>query len=339
MIGNSLVQHMNAEVQADFISTDLAAIILDISSAAIVVSGIVNRNVFDSLNEDKQTINTHGERQHRLDIQAQDIFISYLKKSEKCKYLISEECDDIINLMNGNLQESVYSVCLDPLDGSSNIDVNVSVGSIFSIFCQQRQLIDRWNPISSGQEQRVAGYFLYGTSTMLVLSYGHGVHGFTLDVNVKEFRLTHPYISLPKTGAIYAINEGNTEDFPLQIRQYLAYCKQFDPENNLPYKSRYVGSMVADMHRTLLKGGIFLYPSTGMHTNGKLRLLYECNPMAYIIEQAGGLAIDGMRPILHIPVLNTHQTVPFIAGSYNMVKNVLNLYKNESINNHLYYSC
>lgn len=330
---------MNDEVRNGVIVKDLSSIVLDIASAAIEISKIVNRNFFETLAVGIDSINTHGEKQHRLDIQAQDIFISLLRKGNKCNYLISEECENTIVLFNDDVNDDVYTVCLDPLDGSSNIDVNVSVGSIFSIYSQQRYLFDTFNPIESGAEQRVAGYVIYGTSTMLVLTYGNGVYGFTLDVLSGEFILTHPYIRLSKTGNTYAINEGNWEDFPNQIRQYLAFCKQSDQENNLPYKSRYVGSMVADIHRTLLQGGIFLYPSTRMHPNGKLRLLYECNPMAYIIEQAGGLAIDGMRPILRIPVLKSHQKVPFIAGSYNMVKNVLNLYKNESINNHLYYSC
>lgn len=174
---------------------------------------------------------------------------------------------------------------------------------------------------------------------MMVITYGTDVYGFTLDTVTGEFLLTHPNIKISKHGSTYAINEGNSEYFPHQIRQFLTFCKQSDSENNMPYKSRYVGSMVADIHRTLFFGGIFLYPSTSNHPNGKLRLLYECNPLAYIIEQAGGLAIDGMRPILSIPILKNHQKVPFIAGSYNMVKKVLNLYTNQSINNHVYYSC
>lgn len=330
---------MNQEVQAGIITADLSAIVLDIASAAIEISRIVNRNVFDTLAVGAEMLNTHGEKQHRLDIQAQDIFVSFLQKGNCCNYLISEECEDTIELFNDDLQDAVYTLCLDPLDGSSNIDVNVSVGSIFSIYSQKRHLYDSFNPIKLGTEQRVAGYVIYGTSTMLMLTYGRGVYGFSLDVLSGEFMLTHPNIRLSKTGNTYAINEGNSEVFPNQIRQYLAFCKQSDSVNNLPYKSRYVGSMVADIHRILLQGGIFLYPSTRTFPNSKLRLLYECNPMAYIIEQAGGVAIDGMQPILRIPVLKSHQKVPFIAGSYNMVKNVLNLYKNESMNNHLYYSC
>ena len=228
---------------------------------------------------------------------------------------------------------------MDPLDGSSNIDVNVSVGSVFSIYTHGCVQGNNIYANKSGRDQCLSGYVIYGTSTMLVVTYGTGVFGFTLDISSGQFKLTHPSIKVSKTGCSYAINEGNSEEFPSQIRQYLAFCKRTDPECNLPYKSRYVGSMVADMHRTLLQGGIFLYPSTRKHPNGKLRLLYECNPMAFIIEQAGGLAIDGMRPILSVPILKIHQKIPFIAGSYNMVKCILNLYKNESINNHVYYSC
>lgn len=339
MICNSFVQHIHDEVEAGRITADLSAMLMDISSASIVVSKIVNRSVFESLVVVPETLNTHKEKQHRLDIQAHDIFFSYLLKGKRCNYLISEECEDTLELHDAIYQDDVYIVCMDPLDGSSNIDVNVSVGTIFSIYSQQRQSNGSLNSIKSGQEQLVAGYVIYGTSTMMVITYGRGVYGFTLDAESGQFVLTHPNIRLSKTGTTYAINEGNAEDFPHQIRQFLAFCKQSDVENNLPYKSRYVGSMVADIHRTLLQGGIFLYPSTSTHPKGKLRLLYECNPMAYIIEQAGGLAIDGMRPILSIPVLKNHQKVPFIAGSYNMVKKVLNLYTNESINNHVYYSC
>ncbi|WP_225554641.1 class 1 fructose-bisphosphatase [Sphingobacterium bovistauri] len=330
---------MHDEVEAGVITVGLSAVLMDISLAAVAVSRIVNRNVFDSLVMVPETVNTHGEKQHRLDMKAHDIFVSFLKKGKRCNYLISEECEDTIDLHNDLYDDSVYTVCMDPLDGSSNIDVNVSVGSIFSIYSQEWQSKAGLTPIKSGQEQRVAGYVIYGTSTTMVITFGTGVYGFTLDYVTGEFLLTHPNIRLSKSGSSYAINEGNSEDFPHQIREFLAFCKQSDFENNLPYKSRYVGSMVADIHRTLLQGGIFLYPSTSTHPKGKLRLLYECNPMAYIIEQAGGLAIDGMRPILSIPVLKNHQKVPFIAGSYNMVKKVLNLYSNESINNHVYYSC
>ena len=339
MICNSYFLHLNDKVHAGVIEPEVMSILMDICSAAIVVSGMVNRNAFDNLAVANETINTHGEKQHRLDVQAQEVFLSYLKKGKQCNYVISEECEETIELFTDDLKKSIYTVCLDPLDGSSNIDVNISVGSIFSIYRQDQTFSEKLNLVNSGREQLVAGYIIYGTSTMLVLTYGEGVHGFTLDIPSQEFKLTHPHIRLGKTGSTYAINEGNSEDFPKQIRQFLNFCKQLDHENSLPYKGRYVGSMVADMHRTLLKGGIFLYPSTRTHPNGKLRLLYECNPMAFIIEQAGGLAIDGMRPILNIPVLKSHQKVPFIAGSYNMVKNVLNLYKNESINNHVFYSC
>ncbi|WP_206366808.1 class 1 fructose-1,6-bisphosphatase [Sphingobacterium sp. SGL-16] len=339
MICDTISQHLNKDVQDAVITPNLSSMLMDIVSASKVISGLINRNIFDTLSNSVETLNTHGEKQHRLDIEAHNVFLSFLQKGNQCHYLISEECEDTLELNNINHQGTIYTVCMDPLDGSSNIDVNVSVGSVFSIYSQERKLYDGYPCIKSGREQKLAGYVIYGTSTMLVIAYGTCVYGFTLDSISGEYMLTHPNIRLSKSGNTYAINEGNCEDFPYQIRDFLAFCKQSDSENNFPYKSRYVGSMVADMHRTLMQGGIFLYPSTRKHPKGKLRLLYECNPMAYIIEQAGGLAIDGMRPILSVPVVKTHQKVPFIAGSYNIVKYVLSLYKNESINNHVFYSC
>lgn len=214
---------------------------------------------------------------------------------------------------------------MDPLDGSSNIDVNVSVGTIFSIY---RRVSEKGTPptqedfLQPGHKQVAAGYVIYGSSTMLVYTTGHGVNGFTYDPSLGTFCLSHENMMIPEDGYIYSINEGNYIRFPVGIKKYIKYCQENQPSERRPYTSRYIGSLVADFHRNLLKGGIYLYPNTQSHPNGKLRLLYECNPMAFIIEQAGGLASDGEQRILDIVPKELHQRVPFFIGSKNMVTKV-----------------
>ena len=214
---------------------------------------------------------------------------------------------------------------MDPLDGSSNIDVNVSVGTIFSIY---RRVSPAGSPaqnidfLQAGHHQVAAGYIIYGSSTMLVYTTGNGVHGFTYDPSLGVFCLSHENMKIPADGRIYSINEGNYSRFPLGIKTYIKYCQEENTQEQRPYTSRYIGSLVADFHRNLLKGGIYLYPSTAAYPQGKLRLLYECNPMAFLIEQAGGLASDGQRRILDILPTELHQRVPFFVGSTKMVEDV-----------------
>lgn len=212
---------------------------------------------------------------------------------------------------------------MDPLDGSSNIDVNVSIGTIFSIY---RRLTPSDTPVQEkdllqpGNKQVAAGYILYGSSTMLVYTTGNGVNGFTLDPSIGTFYLSHPNMQFPKNGNIYSINEGNYIHFPEGVKQYLKYCQEMKEDR--PYTSRYIGSLVADFHRNMIKGGVYIYPSGTKHPNGKLRLLYECNPMAFIAEQSGGVASDGYNRILDIEPTDLHQRVPFFCGSENMMKTV-----------------
>lgn len=212
-----------------------------------------------------------------------------------------------------------------PLDGSSNIDVNVSIGTIFSIY---RRLSDRGSKavmddfLQPGTEQVAAGYIIYGSSTVLVYTTGHGVNGFTLDPSIGEFCLSHPNIKTPEDGTIYSINEGNYFRFPDGVKQYIKYCQVVDEKSNRPYTSRYIGSLVADFHRNLIKGGIFLYPETEKNPDGKLRLVYECNPIAFIAEQAGGKATNGKQRILEIKPDSFHQRTPFYTGSRMMVGKV-----------------
>jgi fructose-1,6-bisphosphatase I len=212
---------------------------------------------------------------------------------------------------------------MDPLDGSSNIDVNVSIGTIFSI---HRRLSPRGHParpedfLQEGSRMVAAGYVIYGSSTMLVYTTGRGVNGFTLDPSIGEFCLSHPDIRMPPQGSIYSINEGHYARFPDGVKKYIKFCQEIDPETSRPYTSRYIGSLVADFHRNLLKGGIFMYPQTASTPDGKLRLTYECSPVAFIAEQAGGKASDGHNRILDLKPEFLHQRTPFYAGSRTMVE-------------------
>jgi len=219
-------------------------------------------------------------------------------------------------------------VLMDPLDGSSNIDVNVSVGTIFSIYRRVTpvgtpvQLADFLQP---GHRQVAAGYIIYGSSTMLVYSTGQGVNGFTLDPSIGCFYLSHPEIRIPASGRTYSVNEGNYLKFPAGVKHYLKYCQAEDEASSRPYTSRYIGSLVSDFHRNLLKGGIYMYPSGTSAPQGKLRLLYECNPLAFLVEQAGGVASDGFRRILELEPTTLHQRSPFFVGSPRMVEQLQQL--------------
>lgn len=297
---------------------------------------IVNRDVrkaglIDILGEDG-SINPHGEDQQKLDVIANNVFISALSRTKEVSMIISEENEGIIYVEG--CEHEKYIVAIDPLDGSSNIDVNVSIGSIFSVY-------RRSNPenkpgvedcLQTGNSQVAAGYVFYGSSTMLVYTTGQGVNGFTLDDALQEFCLSHPQIKTPADGSIFSVNEGNYQDFPTGIQAYIDYCKDSEPGTKRPYKARYIGSMIADFHRNLLKGGVFLYPSTNQSPNGKLRLMYECNPMAFIAEQAGGLASTGSDRVMDLMPSELHQRCPLYIGSKNMVQKAVDmLHQYESV--------
>ena len=297
---------------------------------------IVNRDVrkaglIDILGEDG-SINPHGEDQQKLDVIANNVFISALSRTKEVSMIISEENEGIIYVED--CEHEKYIVAIDPLDGSSNIDVNVSIGSIFSIY-------RRSNPenkpgvedcLQTGNNQVAAGYVFYGSSTMLVYTTGQGVNGFTLDDALQEFCLSHPQIKTPADGRIFSVNEGNYQDFPTGIKAYIDYCKDSQLGTKRPYKARYIGSMIADFHRNLLKGGVFLYPSTNQSPNGKLRLMYECNPMAFIAEQAGGLASTGSYRVMDLMPSELHQRCPLYIGSKNMVQKAVDmLHQYESV--------
>ena len=278
--------------------------------------------------------NVQGEEQQKLDVYANEAFMEELQASGECCGIASEENEDVTTFHEGLCRNAKYIVCMDPLDGSSNIDVNVSGGTRFSIYRRKSPIgeaavLDDF--LQKGSEMVAAGYIIYGSSTMLVYTVGRGVNGFTLDPSLGEFCLSHPNIKTPASGKIYSINEGNYEKFPVGIKKYIKYCQEKDAKTNRPYTSRYIGSLVADFHRNMLKGGVFMYPSTDSHPNGKLRLLYECNPIAFIAEQAGGLAFSEEGRILDLQPEAIHQRVTFYAGAHDMgmkVKEFLNFFNN-----------
>lgn len=311
------------ERQSDFpyATGELTRLLSDISIAAKIVNREVNKaGLVDILGEEGSD-NIQGERQQKLDVYANNQFIQALNAGGEVCGVASEENDDFIGLNGAVSKNGKYVVLIDPLDGSSNIDVNVSIGTIFSIY---RRLSFSGPAVledflQKGVEQVAAGYIIYGSSTMLVYTTGNGVNGFTLDPSIGEFCLSHPKISIPQTGIIYSINEGNYVHFPEGVKKYIKYCQEEDDNSFRPYTSRYIGSLVADFHRNMLKGGIYIYPETAKSPKGKLRLLYECNPLAYIAEQAGGVATNGFKRILEIEPKELHQRVPLYIGSAEMV--------------------
>ncbi len=311
------------ERQADFpyAKGELSRLLRDIGIASKVVNREVNKAGLVDILGEHGTTNVQGERVKKLDVYANEQFISALASGGETSAIASEENDDLVPITTKVSKDAKYVVCVDPLDGSSNIDVNVSIGTIFSIY---RRTDTNGPPVEGdllqrGTEQVAAGYVIYGSSTMLVYTTRRGVNGFTLDPSIGEFCLSHPDMKCPETGPLYSINEGNYARFPDGVKQYIRYCQVEDAATGRPYSSRYIGSLVADFHRNLLKGGIFIYPSTAKSPNGKLRLLYECNPLAFIIEEAGGKASDGQRRILELTPTSLHQRTPLFIGSTHMV--------------------
>ena len=300
----------------------MTRLLSDIGAAAKIISREVNKaGLVDILGADGST-NIQGEEVQKLDVYANNTFISFLKTGGECAVVASEEDEDIIVTEDAfSHTDPKYVVAMDPLDGSSNIDVNASIGTIFSVYRRKSQqgAASREDVLQKGTEQVAAGYVIYGSSTMLVLTTGNGVNGFTLDPSIGEFCLSHRKIQIKPEGKIFSVNEGNYHSFNTGVKKFIDWCKEPDKASGRPFKARYIGSLVADFHRNLLKGGVFMYPSTTGAPNGKLRLVYECNPMAFIVEQAGGRATNGTVRILEIPPQELHQRVPFAAGSENLM--------------------
>jgi len=286
----------------------------DITIAAKLVNREVNKAGLVDILGEAGSGNIQGEDQQKLDVYANNMFMELLRSGGECRAIASEEDEDIV-VLDGIAEDGKYLVAIDPLDGSSNIDVNVSIGTIFSVFRRKKfsgpVTIDEF--LRPGKEQVAAGYVIYGSSTMLVYTTGNGVNGFTLDPSIGEFCLSHPNMQIPAEGSIYSINQGNIYSAPKGVQEYVNLCQERS------YSARYIGSLVADFHRNLLKGGIYIYPSTNKAPQGKLRLLYECSPLALIIEQAGGYASDGFQRILEIVPTELHQRVPYFVGSPKMV--------------------
>ncbi len=303
-------------------SGELSRLINSIRLAAKVVNHEVNKAGLVDILGAAGDINVQGEDQQKLDVFANEAFIKTLTNREIVCGIASEEEDDFITIKGRNEKnDNKYVVLIDPLDGSSNIDVNVSVGTIFSIY---RRVTPSGTPVTiqdflqPGHQQVAAGYIIYGTSTMIVYTTGHGVNGFTLNPAIGTYYLSHPNMKFPETGKIYSVNEGNYVHFPQGVKDYIKWCQAEEGER--PYTSRYIGSLVSDIHRNMIKGGIYIYPNTAKDPDGKLRLLYECNPMAYIVEQAGGKASNGFERIMDIQPATLHERVPFFCGSKQMVE-------------------
>ncbi|MEH8091786.1 class 1 fructose-bisphosphatase [Gallibacterium anatis] len=275
--------------------------------------------------------NVQGEAQMKLDAFAHEKMKAALISRDEVAGFGSEEEENIVAFDTERARNAKYIILTDPLDGSSNIDVNVAVGTIFSIY---RRVSPIGQPVTledflqPGNRQVAAGYIVYGSSTMLVYTTGNGVNGFTYDPSLGLFILSHENIKIPQDGTCYSINEGHYLKFPMGVKKYIKYCQEEDEASNRPYTSRYIGSLVSDFHRNMLKGGIYIYPTTTRYPNGKLRLLYEGNPMAFLAEQAGGMATDGYRRILDIQPTALHERTPLFIGSKNMVEKAGQFMKN-----------
>lgn len=312
--------------QEDFpyASGELSQLLRDIALAGKILNKEINHAGLDNIIGDIGETNVQGENQQKLDVVADIRFTRALRNGGEVCAIVSEENEEIIHL-NPN---SKYLVAIDPLDGSSNIDVNVSIGTIFSIYRRKSPLGSTAtveDVLQPGRDQVAAGYLLYGSSTMLVYTTGNKVNGFTYEPSLGEFFLSHRNMCIPKDGKVFSINEGYYHDYQEEIKSYILSCKE------RRYSARYIGSLVGDFHRNLLKGGIYLYPATQKNPLGKLRLLYECNALALIAEQAGGKATDGKHRILDIVPGTFHQRTPFLVGSPVMVNEVMeNLQKSTS---------
>jgi fructose-1,6-bisphosphatase I len=313
---------------------ELSQLLRDIGLASKIISREVNKaGITNILGVDGST-NVHGEDVKKLDLFADQQLISAFERSKITCMVISEENDGIVKLSS---QGGKYIVYLDPLDGSSNIDVNVSIGSIFSIYMREARFdptVTEEDALQPGTRQVAAGYVLYGSSTTLAYTTGLGVSLFTLDPSIGEFILQERKVQVPQKGHIYSINEGSYNSWDEGLKQYIKYCQEEDEETGRPYSARYIGSMVADIHRTLIKGGIFIYPDSSRYPEGKLRLMYECNPLSFIMEQAGGKASNGTKRIMDIEPTAIHQRSPIYIGSpenVDMVLSYLHKYKSEEV--------
>ena len=302
---------------------ELSSLLRDIGLAAKRVNVEVNKAGLVDILGDAGSVNVQGEDVKKLDVYANNQFMGVLKHGISCAGIASEELDDYIAFDDDVSRNSKYICLFDPLDGSGNIDVNVSIGTIFSIYrriTSKGELVKLEDFLQPGTQQVAGGYIVYGSSTMLVYATRRGVNGFTLDPSIGEFCLSHPDIKCPDTGNIYSVNHGHFFRYDEGVRDYIHKCQRKTKDNGGPYTQRYIGSMVSDVHRNLIKGGIFMYPGTTDKPKGKLRLLYECNPFAFIVEMAGGKATNGNQRILDVMPSELHQRSPLFIGSKLMME-------------------
>ena len=308
-------------------SGELTSLFSSIRLAAKILHREINKAGLADITGSAGGENVQGEQQQKLDVYANEWFKSALAQRGVVCGIASEEEEEFVIFEETKNLDGKYVVLMDPLDGSSNIDVNVSVGTIFSVYHRVSPLgskVTEADFLQPGHKQVAAGYVIYGSSTMMVYSTGNGVNGFTYDPSIGVFGLSHPDLNIPQDGTIYSVNEGNYIRFPEGVKKYIKYCQEEDEATKRPYTSRYIGSLVSDFHRNLIKGGIYLYPTSSRYPDGKLRLLYECNPMAFLIEQAGGKALSapGQR-ILDLEPTTLHQRCPIFVGSPYMVDKVI----------------
>ncbi len=302
---------------------ELAGLLRDIGLAAKRVNVEVNKAGLVDILGDTGNVNVQGEEVKKMDEYANDQLTGVLQHGISCAGIASEELDDIVIFEDDISRQSKYVCMFDPLDGSSNIDVNVSIGTIFSVY---RRVTEKGTSVTvqdflqSGIRQVAAGYIIYGSSTIFVYATRRGVNGFTLDPSIGEFCLSHPDIKCPEFGKMYSVNHGHFFRYSEAVQQYIQLCQHKTEANGGPYTQRYIGSMVSDVHRNLIRGGIFLYPGTSDKPAGKLRLLYECNPLAFIMEVAGGKATDGETRILDKQPVELHERTPFFIGSPGMMR-------------------
>ena len=317
---------------------EFSQLLRDIGLAAKMVNREVNKAGLVDILGYTGNVNVQGEEVQKLDMFANEQFLHFLSIGGQVCVIGSEEEEDVIPVDNANSNNARYAVLMDPLDGSSNIDVNVSIGTIFSVY---NRVSPKGQPgtiedcLQKGTEQIAAGYVIYGSSTMLVYTTGHGVNGFTLDPSIGEFLLSHQNMQVPETCNIYSLNEGNYRRFEPGLKEYLRHIKgKYDPTVR-PYSSRYIGSLVCDFHRNLLRGGVYIYPAFIDNPHGKLRLMYEANPMAFIIEQAGGVATNGIMEIMDIEPTALHMRTPLYCGNHyevELIHDYLRKYEVEEIN-------
>ncbi|OUJ74484.1 class 1 fructose-bisphosphatase [Hymenobacter crusticola] len=307
---------MRKQEDFPYATGELSQLLRDIALATKIVNREINRSGLIDIAGAYGNRNVQGEDQQKLDVVANIRFIRALRNGGEVCTIVSEEDEEVIQTGNN---QGKYVVAMDPLDGSSNIDVNVSIGTIFSIYRRispTGTVGNEQDCLQRGTHQVAAGYVIYGSSTMLVYTTGNGVNGFTYEPSLGEFFLSHPNITIPASGSVYSINEGSADSFSAGLASFIAYCKQQS------YSARYIGSLVADFHRNLLKGGIYIYPPTQKSPSGKLRLLYECNPLAFIVEQAGGKSSNGYTRTMEIEPTGLHDRCPLFVGSKDLVEKV-----------------